>query len=177
MKKIVAAAILLPWLSLVHQAVAANSSSEEAIWKIKGDNGKTLSQMCGGKNNTCRIVGQTRHYTAVLNNKSTSGCAFGDLYIVATTEQIWQQRDTGTCSPNAYIQKGTISNGQYSTIDIVVGGNTVMRYPIGYWSTQKEFSGKNKPRWKPKTYGQGGPYKMTEQDDRKFDPTPFERQW
>lgn len=176
MKKIMIAAALLPWLSLTQQAIAANPSSIDGIWGAKGDNEITLSQACGGQNNTCRIVGQTKHYVAVLNNKSKSGCAFGDIYIVGLTDNVWVQGDTGTCSPNAYIQKGTINNGQYSSVDIVVGGNVVKRFPIGYWSAQKEYSGKNKPKWKPKTYGQGT-YQIPEQEERKFDPKPFERQW
>lgn len=155
MKKIILATVLLPWLCLVNPAIAANSSSTDAIWEAKGDNEIALSQACGGQNNTCRIVGQTKHYAAVLNNKSKSGCAFGDMYIVDLNSNIWVQGDTGTCSPNAYVQKSTINNGQYAAIDIVVGGNVVKRFPIGYWSAQKEYSGKNKPRWKPKTYGQG----------------------
>lgn len=176
MKKVIIATLLLPWLGLAHQAVAANPAAG-AIWEIKGDSGKTLSQVCGGQNNTCRIVGQTKHYAAVLNNKSISGCAFGDFYIVAITDQLWQQRDTGTCSPNAYTQKGTINNGQYSSVDIVVGGNIVMRYPIGYWSAQKEYSGKNKPKWKPKTYGQGTYQLDPSITGPKYDPSAFERKW
>lgn len=175
MKKIILTTLLLSGLGLSPQTFAANPVAE-AIWGIKGDNGKMLSQVCGGQNNTCRIVGQTKHYAAVLNNKSTSGCAFGDFYVVAITDQVWQQKETGTCSPNAYTQKGTINNGQYSSVDIVVGGNVVKRFPIGYWSAQKEYSGKNKPKWKPKTYGQGT-YQIPEQEERKFDPTPFQRQW
>ncbi|EKT55829.1 hypothetical protein OO7_12679 [Providencia sneebia DSM 19967] len=72
-------------------------------------------------------MGSTKHYVAVLNHKSASGCAFGDFYIVARTDGNWQQRDTGTCSPNAYVQKGTINNGQYSSVDIGVGGTIVAR--------------------------------------------------
>ena len=79
MKKVIIAAALLPRLGFAHQAVAVNTATE-MIWGTKGDNEITLSQVCGGQNNTCRIVGQTKHYAAVLNNKSKSGCAFGDLY-------------------------------------------------------------------------------------------------
>ncbi|WP_239452154.1 hypothetical protein [Proteus sp. TJ1640] len=32
----------------------------------------------------------------------------------------------------------------------------VARYPIGYWSIQKEFSGKNRPCWKEKDHTKGG---------------------
>ena len=73
------------------------------------------------------MVGLTKHYAAVLNNKSKSGCALGDMYIVDLTDKVWVQGDTGTCSPNAYIQQGTINNGQYSSVDIVVGGSIVKR--------------------------------------------------
>ncbi|WP_294350868.1 hypothetical protein [Providencia sp.] len=176
MKKVIIVAALLPWLGFAHQAVAANTATE-TIWGAKGDNEIALSQVCGGQNSTCRIVGQTKHYAAVLNNKSKSGCAFGDIYIVGITDKVWVQGDTGTCSPNAYIQKGTINNGQYSSVDIVVGGNVVKRFPIGYWSAQKEYSGKNKPRWKPKTYGKGIYQLDPSIGPQEYDASAFERKW
>ncbi|MEQ5127750.1 hypothetical protein ABN225_13220 [Providencia alcalifaciens] len=160
MKKIILTTLLLSGLGLSHQTVAANTPEAEALWGSEGDNGNSLFTECGGKNNTCRMVGLTKHYAAVLNNQSKSGCAFGDMYIVDLTDKVWVQADTGTCSPNAYIQQGTINNGQYSSVDIVMGGSVVKRYPIGYWSAKKAYSGANKPRWKPKTYGQGGPHQM-----------------
>lgn len=156
MKKYLALITSASLCLIASQAFAASKPPKDTIWEYKGDGGKTLWQVCGSQNSTCKIVGSTKHYVAVLNRKSASGCAFGDFYIVARTDGFWQQRDTGTCSPNAYIQKGTISNGQYSTVDIGVGGTIVAQYPIGYWSQKKEFSGKNRPRWKEKDRTQGG---------------------
>lgn len=92
---------------IASQAFAASKPPKDTIWEYKGDGGKTLWQVCGSQNSTCKIVGSTKHYVAVLNRKSASGCAFGDFYIVARTEGFWQQRDTGTCSPNAYIKRAT----------------------------------------------------------------------
>lgn len=156
MKKYVFVAVLASLWLMTSPASATSQPPKNTIWEYKGDAGKTLWQVCGSQNNTCRVVGSTKHYVAVLNHKSASGCAFGDFYIVARTDGNWQQRDTGTCSPNAYVQKGTINNGQYSSVDIGVGGTIVARYPIGYWSMQKEFSGKNRPRWKEKDRTKGG---------------------
>ena len=55
--------------------------------------------------------------------------------------------------------------------------NRIHIYKAPYSSAKKAYSGANKPRWKPKTYGQGGPHQMPEQEERKFDPKQFERQW
>lgn len=141
---------------ITSQVYAASQPPKDTIWEYKGEGGKILWQACGGQNGTCQIVGSTRHYVAILNHKSASGCAFGDFYIVARTDGYWQQQDTGTCSPDAYISKGYINNGQYSSVDIGVNGITVKQFPIGYWSMQKELSGKKRPRWKEKDRTQGG---------------------
>src|SRR5699024_292879 len=113
MKKYLVVTALASLCFITSQAYAASQPPKDTIWEYKGDGGKTLWQVCGSQNSTCKIVGSTKHYVAVLNHKSASGCAFGDFYILARTDGNWQQRDTGTCSPNAYVQKGYISNGQY----------------------------------------------------------------
>ncbi|URR13834.1 inhibitor of vertebrate lysozyme family protein [Citrobacter portucalensis] len=117
------------------------------IWGFTGGNGDTLWSICGGKQNSCVIVGNTKHVAAVLNHKSASGCALGDFYIIDKDARAWQQRDTGTCSPNAWVRKGSIKGGQYLSVDIGVGNETVIQYPIGYWSDVKEFTGPNRPSW------------------------------
>lgn len=131
---------------------AATTTSNDApppntIWGFTGGNGDTLWGMCGGKQNSCVIVGNTKHVAAVLNHKSASGCALGDFYIIDKDARSWQQRDTGTCSPNAWVRKGSIKGGQYLSVDIGVGNETVIQYPIGYWSDVKEFTGPNRPSW------------------------------
>jgi len=131
---------------------AATTTSNDAppantIWEFTGGNGDTLWSMCGGKQNSCVIVGNTKHVAAVLNHKSASGCALGDFYIIDKDARSWQQRDTGTCSPNAWVRKGSIKGGQYLSVDIGVGNETVIQYPIGYWSDVKEFTGPNRPSW------------------------------
>lgn len=134
------------------EGVAVQNGSQSGapagtVWEFAGDNGKTLWGVCGGSSSTCSIVANTKYYVAVMNHTSARGCAFGDFYIVARHTTSWQQYDTGTCSPDAYIQKGTISRGQYLSVDISVNGVLVKQYPIGYWSMQKEFSGSNRPSW------------------------------
>ncbi|BBV03420.1 hypothetical protein ABN224_07445 [Providencia rettgeri] len=103
MKKYVFVTALASLWLMTSPASATSQPPKNTIWEYKGDGGKTLWQVCGSQNSTCRIVGSTKHYVAVLNHKSASGCAFGDFYIVARTDGNWQQRDTGTCSPNAYV--------------------------------------------------------------------------
>jgi len=132
-------------------AIAAATPAEGApantIWTFKGDRGKSLWQVCGGENSSCTIIANTKYYVAILNRKSAHSCAFGDFYIAARDTTSWKQYDTGTCSPDAYIRKGTINNGQYMSVDISINGVLVQQYPIGYWSMQKEFSGKRRPSW------------------------------
>lgn len=128
-------------------AVPADGAPADTIWTFKGDNGKSLWQVCGGKNGSCTIIAYTKYYVAVLNRKSAHSCAFGDFYVAARDTASWRQYDTGTCSADAYIRKGTISHGQYLSVDIGVNGVLVKQFPIGYWSMRKEFSGKNRPSW------------------------------
>lgn len=131
------------------QPVAASPDAPppNTIWTFTGEGGKTLWQACGGQNSGCAIIANTKYYVAVLNHQSARGCAFGDFYIVARDTATWQHYETGTCSPDAWIRKGTISHGQYLSVDIGVNNTLVQQYPIGYWSMKKEFSGKNRPSW------------------------------
>ncbi|WP_235163306.1 hypothetical protein [Serratia fonticola] len=128
-------------------ATSPDGAPANTIWTFKGDGGKSLWQVCGGENSSCTIIANTKYYVAILNRKSTHSCAFGDFYIVARDTTSWKQYDTGTCSPDAWIRKGTINNGQYLSVDIGVNDTRVQQYPIGYWSMQKEFSGKRRPSW------------------------------
>ncbi|HGX3572554.1 TPA: hypothetical protein ACNH93_001820 [Citrobacter koseri] len=117
------------------------------IWTFKSDGGKSLWQICGGQNSSCTIIANTKYYVAILNRKSAHSCAFGDFYVAARDSSSWRQYDTGTCSPDAWIRKGSINNGQYMSVDIGVNNQIVQQYPIGYWSMKKEFSGNRRPLW------------------------------
>ncbi|HGI5918071.1 TPA: Ivy family c-type lysozyme inhibitor [Yersinia enterocolitica] len=128
-------------------AASSDAPPPNTIWGFTDNKGKTLWEMCGGKQKTCVIAGNTKHVAAVWNHKSANGCALGDFYIIDRDDNSWQQRDTGTCSPNAWVRKGSINGGQYLSVDISVGDETVIQYPIGYWSDMKEFSGPNRPSW------------------------------
>ncbi|AYQ10677.1 hypothetical protein MT283_002958 [Escherichia coli] len=128
-------------------AVSPDGAPANTIWTFKGEGGKSLWQVCGGQNSSCTIIANTKYYVAILNRKSAHSCAFGDFYVAARDSASWQQYDTGTCSPDAWIRKGSINNGQYLSVDIGVNNQLVQQYPIGYWSLQKEFSGKRRPSW------------------------------
>ncbi|HGW6104737.1 TPA: hypothetical protein ACNIQM_002905 [Citrobacter werkmanii] len=116
------------------------------IWAFT-NNGTTLWQACGGQNSACVLVANSKWYVAVLNRHSATGCAFGDFYVADRTSTSWHQYDTGTCSADAYIRQGSISHGQYLSVDILINDALVKQFPIGYWSAQKEFSGGNRPSW------------------------------
>lgn len=125
----------------------ASAPPANTIWGFTDDTKTTLWERCGQDSKQCVVVASTRHYVALVNRQSNRGCALGDLYITERDSASYKQLDTGTCSPNGYIVKGTYHNGQYLSVDIGVGGTLVKQYPIGYWSLQKEFSGPNKPSW------------------------------
>lgn len=128
-------------------AASPDGAPADTIWTFTGDDGKSLWHVCGGQNNSCTIIANTKYYVAILNRKSAHSCAFGDFYVADRDAASWHQYDTGTCSPDAWIRKGSINNGQYLSVDIGVSNQLVQQYPIGYWSMRKEFSGKRRPSW------------------------------
>lgn len=128
-----------------------NDIPADTIWSLKDNNGRVLWDVCGGTQSSCAIVLSTTHMVAVVNRRSTSGCTLGEFYVVAKTENFWQQYDPGTCSTNAFFRVGTMNRGQYRTVDVILQGELVKQFPIEYWSMQKEFSGKNRPKWKDKS--------------------------
>lgn len=130
----------------VSAPVSPDAPPPNTIWTFV-NNGTTLWQACGGQNSACVIVGNSKWYVAVLNRRSATGCAFGDFYVADRSSAAWHRYDTGTCSADAYIQQGSISHGQYSSVDILINGSLVKQFPIGYWSAQKSFSGGNRPSW------------------------------
>ncbi|WP_033576637.1 hypothetical protein [Dickeya chrysanthemi] len=138
------------------QAIAAerNDIPANTIWSFKDPNGRVLWDICGGKQSTCNIVLAATNRVAIVNRKSTNGCALGDFYVVAKPEETWNQYDTGTCSSNAYFSQGTMNNGQYRTIDVRLNGELVKRFPVEYWSLVKSFSNGNRPKWQNKSTGQ-----------------------
>lgn len=121
------------------------------IWSFKDPGGRVLWDVCGGKQSSCTIVLAATNRVAIVNRKSTNGCALGDFYVVGKPEKAWNQYDTGTCSSNAYFSQGTMNNGQYRTINVRLNGELVKRFPVEYWSMVKSFSGSNRPKWKDKT--------------------------
>ncbi|EPS4528013.1 hypothetical protein ACSR9E_05595 [Citrobacter koseri] len=128
-------------------AVSPDGAPANTIWTFTGDDGKSLWHVCGDQNSSCTIIANTKYYVAILNRKSAHSCAFGDFYVADRDAASWHQYDTGTCSPDAWIRKGSINNGQYLSVDIGVSNQIVQQYPIGYWSMRKEFSGKRRPSW------------------------------
>ncbi|EFB2477086.1 hypothetical protein PVS06_000368 [Escherichia coli] len=128
-------------------ATSVDGAPANTIWAFTDNRGQSLWQVCGGQNSSCTIIANTKYYVAIMNRKSAHNCAFGDFYVAARESASWQQYDTGTCSPDAWIRKGSINNGQYLSVDISVNNQIVQQYPIGYWSMKKEFSGNRRPSW------------------------------
>ena len=151
MKRRFAVFALVFSVSLSTAAQERTDIPANTIWSFKDPGGRVLWDVCGGKHSTCTIVLAATNRVAIVNRKSTNGCALGDFYVVGKPEKAWNQYDTGTCSSNAYFSQGTMNNGQYRTIDVRLNGELVKRFPVEYWSMVKSFSGSNRPKWKDKT--------------------------
>ena len=154
MKKMIAVLALSSGLGFSLPSLARSDIPPDTIWSFKDPKGRVLWDVCGGKKSTCTIVLAATNRVAIVNRKSTNGCALGDFYIVAKPERNWSQYDTGTCSSNAYFSKGTMNNGQYQTIDVRLNGELVKRFPVEYWSLSKSFSNGNRPKWSKNTTDQ-----------------------
>lgn len=121
-------------------ASSPDAPPPNTIWTFTNTSGENLWQVCGGQASSCSIIAGTKYYVAVFNRKSAHSCAFGDFYIADKETARWQRYDTGTCSPDAYISKGTFHKGQYLSVDIGVNGVLVKQFPIGYWTMSKAYA-------------------------------------
>ena len=71
MKKYLALITSASLCLIASQAFAASKPPKDTIWEYKGTAVKRCGK-CGSQNSTCKIVGSTKHYVAVLNRKSAS---------------------------------------------------------------------------------------------------------
>ncbi|HDO1328246.1 TPA: hypothetical protein P2Q91_002720 [Aeromonas veronii] len=126
---------LVPLLTLALTAPSAMASSPNDIWSYQDSDGVTLAQACNNKS-TCEPLYKNRHYVALVNNRSQTGCAIGDLFVAEHASRSFKKLDTGTCSPSASIEVNTYN--RLNNVDVMVGDRLIKRYPLDTWMYLEE---------------------------------------
>ena len=121
---------LVPLLALVLTTPSAMANDTNDIWSYQDSNGTTLAQACNNKR-TCEPLYKNSHYIALVNNRSQTGCAIGDLLVAEHASHSFKKLDTGTCSSSASIEVNTYN--RLNNVDIMVGDRLIKRYPLDAW--------------------------------------------
>ena len=121
---------LVPLLALVLTTPSAMANDTNDIWSYQDSNGTTLAQACNNKR-TCEPLYKNSHYIALVNNRSQTGCAIGDLLVAEHASRSFKKLDTGTCSSSASIEVNTYN--RLNNVDIMVGDRLIKRYPLDAW--------------------------------------------
>ncbi|MGN5185504.1 MULTISPECIES: hypothetical protein [Aeromonas] len=136
---------LVPLLTLALTAPSAMASSPNDIWSYQDSNGITLAKACNNKS-TCELLYKNSHYLALVNNRSQTGCAIGDLLVAEHASRSFKKLETGTCSPSASIEVNTYNH--LNNIDVMVGDRLIKRYPLDTWMYMEERKKGNVVSWK-----------------------------
>ncbi|MGE6162431.1 hypothetical protein [Aeromonas salmonicida] len=121
---------LVPLLTLAFTAPSAMASSPNDIWSYQDSDGVTLAQACNNKS-TCEPIYKNSHYLALVNNRSQTGCATGDLLVAEHASRSFKKLDTGTCSASASIEVNTYN--RLNNVDVMIGDRLIKRYPLDAW--------------------------------------------
>lgn len=135
---------LVPLLTLALTAPSAMASSPNDIWSYQDTDGTTLAQACNNKS-TCEPLYKNSHYIALVNNRSQTGCAIGDLLVAEHASRSFKKLDTGTCSTSASIEVNTYN--RLNNIDVMVGDRLIKRYPLDAWKWEETRKEGKKPSW------------------------------
>lgn len=132
-------------LTLALTAPSAMASSPNDIWSYQDTDGTTLAQACNNKS-TCEPLYKNSHYIALVNNRSQTGCAIGDLLVAEHASRSFKKLDTGTCSTSASIEVNTYN--RLNNIDVMVGDRLIKRYPLDTWMYLEERKEGKVASWK-----------------------------
>ena len=121
---------LVPLLTLAVTAPIVMASNTNDIWSYQDSDGTTLAQACNNKS-TCELIYKNSHYLALVNNRSQTGCATGDLLVAEYASRSFKKLDTGTCSASASIEVNTYN--RLNNVDVMVGDRLIKRYPLDAW--------------------------------------------
>ncbi len=125
----------VPLLTLALTAPSAMASSPNDIWSYQDSDGTTLAQACNNQR-TCDLIYKNRHYLALVNNRSQTGCATGDLLVAGYASRSFKKLDTGTCSASASIEVNTYN--RLNNVDVMIGDRLIKRYPLDAWMYHEE---------------------------------------
>lgn len=126
---------LVPLLTLTVTAPSVMASNTNDIWSYQDSDGTTLAQACNNKR-TCELIYKNRHYLAIVNNRSQTGCAIGDLLVAEHASRSFKKLDTGTCSASASIEVNTYN--RLNNVDVMIGDRLIKRYPLDAWMYHEE---------------------------------------
>ena len=126
---------LVPLLTLAVTAPSAMANNTNDIWSYQDSDGVTLAQACNNKS-TCEPIYKNSHYLALVNNRSQTGCATGDLLVAEHASRSFKKLDTGTCSASASIEVNTYN--RLNNVDVMIGDRLIKRYPLDAWMYHEE---------------------------------------
>ncbi|HEH9428072.1 TPA: hypothetical protein SIA32_003325 [Aeromonas sobria] len=135
---------LVSLLALALTATSVMASDTNDIWSYQDSDGTTLAQACNNKR-TCELIYKNSHYLALVNNRSQTGCATGDLLVAEHASRSFKKLDTGTCSASASIEVNTYN--RLNNVDIMVGDRLIKRYPLDAWKWEEIRKEGKKPSW------------------------------
>ncbi|MGL4204994.1 MAG: hypothetical protein ACRCRW_02495 [Aeromonadaceae bacterium] len=121
---------LVPLLTLALTVPSAMARNPKGIWSYQDSDGVTLAQACNSKS-TCEPIYKNSHYLALVNNRSQTGCATGDLLVAEHASRSFKKLDTGTCSASASIEVNTYN--RLNNVDVMIGDRLIKRYPLDAW--------------------------------------------
>ncbi|WP_077999163.1 hypothetical protein [Edwardsiella tarda] len=121
---------LVPLIALAVTAPSVMASNINDIWSYKASDGTTLAQACNNKR-TCELIYKNSHYLALVNNRSQTGCAIGDLLVAEHSSRSFKILNTGTCSTSASIEVNTYN--RLNNVDVMIGDRIIKRYPLDAW--------------------------------------------
>ena len=135
---------LIPLFAMVLCSHAALAGGDGDIWSYKNADGISLEKTCNDRS-TCNLLYKNKHYVAIINNRSETGCSTGDLILVEHKSRSYIKPAPASCSSSASIEVGSY-NG-LNTIDVVIGDRVLKRYTLDVWSILEDQKEHGRASW------------------------------
>ncbi len=118
---------------------------KNSIWSYVNTADETLWKLCHGKENSCTLIADSKHFAAVVNNKPDDDCAAGNLYILEHKRTTFRRVDTGGCAAGTTLIKSTFPDNILTAVKVMNNNQLLKVYPIGQWSMRLDTAGDNVP--------------------------------
>ncbi|WP_437616291.1 hypothetical protein [Erwinia sp. V71] len=118
---------------------------KNSIWSYVNTADETLWKLCHGKENSCTLLTDSKHFAAVVNNKPDDGCAAGNLYILEHKRTTFRRVETGGCAPGTSIIQSTFPDNILTAVKVMNNNQMIKVYPIGQWSMRLDVAGDHVP--------------------------------